>query len=175
MSPRIPDPEYVDERIEGAIYALPGGVCLVTGTAPDALAGLEPIIRGALIMRYAIPMNHPGAGVVVPGLFFSERGAALTGREAWDFMQDHFQVFPRADVVGLNAKGVKAQVFLRELDFGAPVRVFAYASADQTTPAAEPTLRIEGEGAPPPPELLARYLPVAPDLSALLRPPDGDA
>jgi hypothetical protein len=107
-------------------------------------------------------MYIPPTEVVIPGLFFSEKGAALTGREAWDYMQHRFQMHPRADVVGLHANGTLAQVFLRELDWGAAIRVFVYDSVETRAPHAELKRLVIGPNAPPLPELLSRYLPAVP-------------
>ena len=167
MPSRIPDMELVGEAIDCAIFDLPGGKTLVVGSVPPALSSDQPILHGALVIRYAIPFQQPPTEAIVPGLFAAEKGGMLVGREAWDYIQAHFQMHPRADVVGLRPNGAQAQVFLRELDFGAPVRVLVYESSAATIPRAEVTALVIGDSAPPLPDLLAQYLP-AHDLSTLL-------
>ena len=167
----IPSPEQVGESLDGAIYDLPRGTALVIGAVPPALAARQPVAMGALTVRYAMPFIVPTTEAVIPGLFAAEKGGILVGREAWDFIQGHFQVHPRADVIGLRPDGQQAQVFLRELDFGAPVRVLAYDSPDATRPCAELSALVIGVGAPAVPDLLAQYLPVK-RLDALV-PPDS--
>ncbi len=162
MPLRIPPPEYIGETVSGAVYDLPGGMALLIGQPPAALADHEPLLGGTVTVRYGIPMSTPPTDVVVPGLFVSEMGAALIGREAWDYMQRRFQMHPRADIIGLRMNGASAQVFLRELDWGAPVRVFVYDSAAARAPTAELKALVTGPEAPPPPELLAQYLPAVP-------------
>lgn len=152
------------------MYDLPGGMTLLIGPAPAALAVHEPLLGGILTVRYGIPMITPPTDAVVPGLFVSEMGAALIGREAWDYMQRRFQMHPRADIIGLRMNGASAQVFLRELDWGAPVRVFVYDSVEARVPTAELKALVSGSEASPPPELLALYLPVVP-LERLLQAP----
>lgn len=171
MPPRIPPPEYVHESVDGAVYGLPVGDVLVIGQPPAPLANAAPITAGLLVVRYGIPFNTPSTDVLVPGLFVSERGYPMVGREAWDFMAEKFQLYPRAEIVGFRLDGANAQVFLRELDWGAPVRVLIYGSTEQRTPTAAPKAMYVGEGAAPLPELLARYRPPALNLATLLDTP----
>jgi hypothetical protein len=172
MPLQIPPPEYIGETVSGAVYDLPGGMTLLIGQTPAALASRAPLLGGILTVRYGIPLYIPPTDVVIPGLFFSEKGAALIGREAWDYMQRRFQMHPRADVVGLRMNGAPAQVFLRELDWGAAVRVFVYDSAAAHAPTAELKALVTGPEAPPLPDLLARYLPAVP-LDRLLQPKEA--
>lgn len=159
MVSRIPEPEYIHETVEGAVYDLPTGMTLVVGTPPLALRNAAPVLSGTLVIRYAIPLQIPPTQAIIPGLFVSEKGVALVGREAWDFMTGNFQLYPRADVVGLRAaNGTPHQVFLRELDFGAAIRVLVYDSVDVSVSPVDVTRLIPGEGAAELPELLAKYL-----------------
>jgi hypothetical protein len=158
---RIPDPELVGESVNGAIFDLPAGAALVVGAIPLALAGQTPLYNGSLTIRYAISLLVPATAALIPGLLAGEKGGILLGREAWDYIQNHFQVHPRADVVGIRLDGSQAQVLIRELDFGVPVRVAAYISPESTTPIKELTSLIIGENAPELPELLTKYLPTA--------------
>jgi hypothetical protein len=169
MPPRIPTPELIGEAIDGAVYNLPGGKTLVVGGAPSALSDQQPILRGALVARYALPLLQPPTDAVIPGLFAAEKGGMLVGREAWDYIQEHFQMHPRADIVGLHPNGTQAQVFLRELDFGAPVRVLLYDGPTATVPGAEAQALYMGDNAPPLPDLLSKYLSLR-SLESLLRP-----
>jgi hypothetical protein len=165
-----PTPELIGEAINGAVYDLPGGTTLVIGAVPGALADLHPRLSGSLIARYALPLLDPPTDAVIPGLIAGERGGILVGREAWDYIQKHFQVHPRADVVGLYLDGSPAQHFLREIDLGATVRVLIYDSETAKVAAAE----VDGlvaHNIESLPELLTKYLPLK-DLDALLRLPD---
>jgi hypothetical protein len=172
MSPQIPAPELIGEPIEGAVYSLPGGEVLVVGAVPAALADYQPVMRGSLFVRYALPLLDPPDSAVIPGLFAAEKGGMLVGRAAWDYIQRQFQVHPRADVVGVDLQGNTAQVFLRELDLGAPVHVLIYDSPEAVAPAVEVTALLKGDNPLPLPDLLAQYLPVT-DLHELLDGPDA--
>lgn len=158
MPPKLPDPRYIDQQVEGALYDTLVGPALLVGSAPPDLRGRMPIFRGTLVVRYGIPLNVRGGGVVIPGLFVSERGAVLVGRAAWDFIQQHFQMYPRADVIGLGESGNKVSVWLRELDFGARLRTFVYRLPADTLPLGEPVGLWRGGYAPALPPLLQQTL-----------------
>ena len=156
--PKIPEPEYIYEIIEGSVYELPDAITLVVGKPTADLASYAPRIAGTVVLRYGISLQTPASHTIIPGLFVSERGVALVGREAWDFMLAHFQLYPRADVVGFRvSNGAPLQVFLRELDFGTPIRIFAYESVDISLPPAEITQVRIGQSAQLP-ELLTKYI-----------------
>jgi hypothetical protein len=161
MPSRIPAPDYFHESIDGAIYDLPRGNTLVIGTPPDTLIGIAPILSGHLALRYGLPLLAPSIEAVIPGLFVAERGGVLTGREAWDYIMSNFQMHPRADIIGVNSKGTTKQVLLRELDFGLPVRIFAYPDesiARIVQPAIELTAVLADGTVPRLPDLASRYL-----------------
>src|SRR5258706_3985731 len=99
--PSIPDPEFFHDSVEGTVYTLPGGTLIAIGTPPTALADVPPTLSGSLVVRYGLSPFNPPSEIIVPGLFASEKGGVLVGREAWDYLQNNFQVHPRADVVGV--------------------------------------------------------------------------
>ncbi len=155
-SAKIPDPEYITETVTGAIVKTPEGVRLVIPGGGES----DPFARGTFAVRYAIPLIVPPSIAIVPGLLVGERGGALVGREAWDYLQAHFQVHARADAVGLMLDGTRGQYLVRELDFGVPVRVFAYADPSALTPLAElHDLQVAKTDRATLPDLLKRYLP----------------
>lgn len=155
--PKIPNPEYVIDMVDGAIYDVAGKPILALH--PSALSGAI-IVQGTFAIRYAIPLLTPPSQAVIPGLFVGERGGALVGREGWEYMQDRFQMHPRADVIGLYLDGTRAEVWIRDLDFGAKVRVFAYRTAQDVVPLTELFGFSAGEGAALP-DFIQRYLPAA--------------
>jgi hypothetical protein len=172
MSPKIPTPELIGETVNGAIYELPRGTVLVVGETPDSLANYKTVVAGLLMVRYALPLLEPASEAVIPGLFAAEKGGMLVGREAWDYIQRQFQLHPRADVIGLGIDGSPKEVFLRQIDFGAPVRVLVYNRLDATTPVAEVETLVIGKASPELPELLSKYLPVG-DLDTFLASNDS--
>jgi hypothetical protein len=167
MPSRFPEPEYIHDTIDGAVFDLPDGMTLVAGAPPARFYSAAPLLSGVLVIRYAISLLVPPSQALIPGLFVSEKGVALVGREAWDFMMSSFQLYPRADVVGLRAaNGTPHQVFLRELDFGAAVRVLVYDSVDVSMSPIEVTRLLIGDNAGELPELLRRYLSESPTSGA---------
>lgn len=157
--PRIPEPIYIHETVEGAVFDLPEGTTLVVGQPRRHFANYAPRLSGTLVVRYGLSLQTPATQAILPGLFVSEKGVALVGDEAWTFILKNFQMYPRADVVGLRAlTGAPLQVFLRELDFGSGVRVFVYESVDVSLPPAEVSRLVLGEGAAQLPPLLGKYL-----------------
>jgi hypothetical protein len=170
MSSRIPSPELITETVEGTVYELPGGTVLVLGSLPTALAEMKPHLTGMLTIRYGFPKQVPATDTIIPGLFAAEKGGFLVGRAAWDYIEKNFQVHPRADVVGISPDGSEVQVFLRELDFGLPVRVFAFERPDQGVHGVQLNALLVGTDAPPVPDLLAAYLPQKPLDDLLIMP-----
>ena len=158
MSSTIPAPEYVSETVPGSVFKLQDAITLVIGDIPSTLAHESSILSGDLVIRYGLTLLIPTGKIFIPGLFAAEKGGMLVGREAWDFMQSNFALHPRADVVGLGIDGKTVQALIREVDFGVPVKVFAYANLDAATPTTELTHLIIGDNAPPLPDLLAHYL-----------------
>ncbi len=149
--PSIPPPEYWTEAVSGILTRYMDKNTLVVGLVQ--LAGTE-IASGTIYLRYAIPTLAPPIRDLIPGLMVGERGGAFTGRKAWDYMQERWEHHLRADVVGLFAKdAAPAQLFLKELDFGAEVRVYAYPSAESFTPLARVERLVTGSDAQVPDEL----------------------
>jgi hypothetical protein len=141
--PKIPDPEYFFETVTGALAAQPkesapvraGGtsprsLTLHLGPVPDGVAPGAILFSGAVIVRYGLQTAVPPTRYLIPGLFVGERGGAVVGQKAWTYLQERWTHHPRADVVGIDPAGKQAQYFLKELDFGTPVHLFAY--PDQT-------------------------------------------
>ncbi len=154
--PKIPDLEYVADQVEGTIYRLSDQTVLLIGLTNSTLT---EVAQGTFTIRYAIPLLTPATQAIIPGLFVGERGGTLVGHEAWEYMQNRFQMHPRADVIGLLLEGTRGEYWIRDLDFGARVRVFVYATAQDTTPLIELTGYRSAEGTQVP-ELIKRYLPV---------------
>ncbi|MHB8625651.1 MAG: hypothetical protein ACYDBJ_07085 [Aggregatilineales bacterium] len=157
---RVPEPEYVEERVDGTLTTRVEGMDCALYVGIDPPPDARIVIQGALVIRYAIPLIVPSTDAIIPGLFISERGGMLTGHECWDYLQTRFQMHPRADVIGLNLNRLRAQALVRELDFGATVRVLAYADPPTVMPLTEvKTLYTTDAMAARLPELLKRYLP----------------
>ncbi len=155
MSPnRPPNPVYIAESISGSISANGTLYIGLPPPTPETIVG-----SGEYVIRYAIPLIVPSTQALLFGLFLSERGQSLTGREAWDYLQSRFQLHPRADVIGMDLTGKQQQLFVKALDFGVPVRVLAYADLAASLPVAElNALHTDDSTFDTLPDLLQRYL-----------------
>jgi len=146
-------PEYFEDRVDGQIV---GQTLYVGGERLSDIVA----VSGGFVIRYAIPALVPPGALIIPGLFVAERGGILRGLEAWEYLHKRFQVHPRADVIGQTPNGQPAQFLVRELDFGVPVRVFAYADPPGNQPLAElKALQATDAAFQSLPDLLKRYLP----------------
>lgn len=117
-------PEYFAEQVIGTIWRREetAGLTIAPLSPP---AGVDILLEGEIVLRYGIAMLYtPHA--LVPGLFETERGAMMVGREAWDYIWQKFQLYPRAEVMGVQDDGQEVTVLMRELDFGEPPQVLAY-------------------------------------------------
>jgi hypothetical protein len=163
--PTIPDPVYFSEVVQGSLVvaeAAETGLAQATLWLEPPPTGAKILAAGTLHLRYGISFAAPSPNgqfdALIPGLFVSERGAALVGREAWQFMAEKFQLYPRADLVGWRASGKPDQVFLRALDWGRPARTFAYADNISMSPLAEVSAAVWGQTDPATmPDLFLRY------------------
>jgi hypothetical protein len=163
--PAIPVPVLVGDSVEASLYTVEEGVVLVLGTPPALPSEALLRAKSALTIRCAIAYLQRN-DVLVPGLFASEYGAMLVGREAWDYAMKHHVLHPRADLVGLRSDGQQDQVMLRELDFGRDIAVLAYEHPDASIALTPLDAYWANSDAPELPDLLTEYLPRLQTLSA---------
>jgi hypothetical protein len=156
--PDIPTPELIGDTLAGCLIRSADGLILILGDLPPGIPP-ERIMRpaGSLTVRYAIAYLQREAAIV-PGLFASDLGDILVGREAWDFTMDQTNLYPRADILGLRDDGRDDQVTLKNLDLGRPITVLVYATPEDRLPLG----RLAAFWAPVEaevPDLLAKHLP----------------
>lgn len=147
----------VQDTITGALWRGDGRVTLVSGQHEPVLKG-RVLHSGHLVLRYAIPFQGPRHLSVVPAIFVSEQGGMLYGLKAWRFMFQNYQLYPRAEVLGLQSDGEEVQVFMRELDLADTPRVLAYSAPTKTIPLATVQHILHDNNAKLP-ELAKSYLP----------------
>ena len=155
----IPKPELIGDTLTGSLIDGPDGLILALGDqTPEVAPSQVTRPAGPLTVRYAIAYLQREAAIV-PGLFATDLGDILVGREAWDFAQDETNLYARADIVGLRDDGQDDQVVLKDLDFGRPISVLVYATPEDRLPLGQ----LAGYWAAPDvtdiPDLLAQYLP----------------
>ncbi|GIK64094.1 MAG: hypothetical protein BroJett018_18880 [Chloroflexota bacterium] len=157
--------DLVQDPIQGQLWKTDVGIILVMGdvSLPNHLTASATLLaEGDFIVRYAIPYLGMSHLSVVPSMFVSERGAVLTGWTGWNFGVGNYQLYPRAEFYGLRSDGEKAQAYLRELDFGADLRVLAYHKNNDLLPITQVDYLIYAQSITPPP-FLVQSLPPPPD------------
>lgn len=139
------EPNYIYEEVYGTLHETESGIVLAIHDEDDS---------ERIILRYGIEiLQTPHA--MIPGLFLAERGGYKVGRDAWEWIWSRFQLYPRAEVIGFRSDGKDEHLYMRNLDFGSPVRVMAYEDDQARTPLA--TIgAVETQTALP--ELLQRYM-----------------
>ena len=150
-------PEYFCEHIHAILWQQPDsetlGLTIPPLTPPD---DATIILSGDITLRYGILLLKTPKYQIVPGYFETENGAVRIGRAAWDIIWKKFQLYPRADVIGLRNDGKSLHVLMRDLDFGESGKVLAYADENS-----EESLGMIQEFNIPPdadlPQLLAGY------------------
>lgn len=105
--------------------------------ATHIIDNTEVIAHGELVVRYGIVYLGRSYLSIVPDLVAFDTGGGMNGEEAWDFLFNKSNLFPRADVLGFRDDGVDDMVTVKSLDLMYPLRVFVYDSATNTTPMAQ--------------------------------------
>lgn len=151
----IPKAEYVTEQLAGSVWQQ-GAVLGLSPAPSDAPAEAQVLHSGLITLRYGVSLlRSPGALIV--GLFMAEMGGVKTGLDAWQWLWSKFQLYPRAEVIGISSAGQEAHLYVRDLDFAVPAQVFAYPDADTLLPLAQ-LHQLHNPAAAPLPPLLATYL-----------------
>jgi hypothetical protein len=115
----------VQDVVEGTLWRTNDQLVLVMSPASLVLRG-KVLASGQLWLRYAISYLGPRHLAVVPGVFVAENGGMLYGEQAWRFIFKNYQLYPRAEILGLRSDGDDVQVFMRELDLADTPRVLVY-------------------------------------------------
>ncbi|MEL6526818.1 MAG: hypothetical protein AAFQ07_14030 [Chloroflexota bacterium] len=126
-APRIPNLALIGDTIAGVVIAVDDHFLLTT----EAIDGHDSVHHGTFTVRYGITYLGKPHKSLVPGLMALDYGAFKTGEEAWDFLLNKSNLYPRADVLGYDAQGEKQQVFVKELDLLYPFDVLVYGSEDE--------------------------------------------
>lgn len=147
--PTIPERQPVGDAFTGVV---------VQAGAHQALAfapGAADVLHAAPgIVRYGVRFLGKPHLSIVPGLIVVDYGQMLTGEAAWDFLINHSNRYPRAEVFGYRNDGRDDMMLVRALDLALPPEVLVYADAHATTPLARPTALIAGADAPAVPDRL---------------------
>jgi hypothetical protein len=85
-------------------------------------------------------------------------GDFLTGEEAWDFLVNRSNLYPRSEVLGYRNDGRDEMIVIKALDLSVPPEVLVYADASAISPIAKPTALLAPAETVLPPRLL-EFLP----------------
>jgi hypothetical protein len=126
-------PVYYHESLDATLWQVPDGrlgLSLPPLPVPSEAVSLS---TGKVILRYALEFLQSPHALVV-GYFETENGAVKTGRAAWDFIQAKWQLYPRADVVGVRSDGATYSGWLKDLDLGETPRILVYPDVETHLP-----------------------------------------
>jgi hypothetical protein len=159
--PRIPPRAPIGDSFKGVLLKAEDAFLL----AESPLATAEIVYQGSLILRYGVVYLGKPHLSIVPALLALDYGAFKTGEDAWDFLLNKSNLFPRADVLGYGNDGSDAQVFIKELDLLWPFDILAYSNAETNKPLAKIAAVISEKRETLPPRL-AEYAPIYPRIEA---------
>lgn len=126
---RLPPRQPVQDVIHGVVLRAFDRLFL----ASEALADAELVASGAIAVRYGIVYLGRAYHAIMPELVALDTGGGFAGEEAWNFLFEQSNLFPRADVIGFREDGVEDMVTVKSLDLMYPVRAFAFFPADDPT------------------------------------------
>lgn len=151
---QIPERAPVSDPFTG--FVLGCGDRQVLAVQPEA--GTETLAHGSFVIRYGLRYLGKLHMSVVPGLVALDYGDFLTGEEAWDFLINGSNLYPRSEVLGYRNDGTDEMIVIKALDMSVPPEVLVYANADDNLPIAKPAALIAPTEAQFP-ERLLEFLP----------------
>lgn len=154
MPASIPERLPIGDVFVGNVIQVGQTQLLATEAVPDG----EVLARGEFIVRYGLRYQGKLHVSIVPGLVVMDYGDMLTGEDAWDFLINRSNQYPRSEVVGYRNDGADDMVFIRSLDIAVPPEVLVYPDLTATQPLFHPAALIAPftEGLP---ARLLKYLP----------------
>jgi len=150
----IPEREPIQDTFHGKLIRVGGNNFLTCDPGVDG----ELLTEGQIIIRYGIRYAVKHHLSIVPDLVALDYGEMLTGYDAWHFLLNKSNLYPRADVLGYRNDGLDEMVTVKQLDLALPIEVLAFADHQSAKPIASINAII---GCPNDeiPERIAQYLP----------------
>jgi hypothetical protein len=142
--PRAPIPERqpVGDAFPGAVLQAGPQFALMVSPGP------VPVVQaGPLLVRYGLRYLGKPHLSIVPGLVVLDYGDMLTGEAAWEFLTQHSNRYPRAEVFGYRNDGRDEMILVRALDFAMPPEVLVFSDEKAATPWAKPVALIASAAA----------------------------
>lgn len=158
-SPKIPPRKAIHDSFVGVVLKIDEHYLL----APAPLDGYETLHEGKFTIRYGVVYLGKPHYSIVPDLLALDYGELLTGEEAWDFLINKSNLYPRADVFGYRNDGTDEQVFVKQLDLMWHFDVLVYADDEATTPLAKVSALV-AENTDSFPDRLLDYLETFPSI-----------
>lgn len=157
----IPDRQAVEDVFSGVLLRLQGRTAL----AVEAPPGGEVVASGSFAVRYGLRFLGKLHQAIVPELVALDYGDFLVGEEAWEFLLQRSNRYPRSEVIGHRNDGSDDMVFIRTLDMAVPPMVLVYENREAVMPLTSLTALIASQtnGLP---ERLCQFLPVYAQLEA---------
>lgn len=132
-APVIPSRKPIGDLFEGILLTVNDRYLLAS--AP--IEGYEIVQQGIFTVRYGVVYLGKPHYSIVPSLLALDYGKFLTGEEAWDFLLNKSNLYPRADVLGYRNDGLDEQVFIKQLDIMWDFDILIYADENATKPLAK--------------------------------------
>lgn len=165
MPPAIPDRAPLGDSITGTLVKAGNHHLLLIDQPPANESGVEIIARGEFIIRYGVRYLGKPHLSVVPGLLALDYGDILTGEEAWDFLWNRSNLYPRSDIIGYRNDGLDEMIPIKKLDLALPPEVLLYEDAAAAHPLVSLRAIIAAENIALP-QRLRQYLPRYDSLAA---------
>ena len=106
---------------------------LITENGRSALLLLdaEPTAKtdDSLYLRYAIVVRGP-EDHVLPAILLDDWGKETRGLKIYEFLREHGDEFPRAEIFGFDMDGSETQLFVRSLELYSRLPVYAYTNVN---------------------------------------------
>ena len=128
----IPEREPIGDTFRGVISLISDQHILSTEKLPSA----RLITNGDFVIRYGIVYLGKPMYSIVPDLVVMDYGDMLVGEDAWKFLIEQSNLYPRSDVFGCRNDGRDEMLFVKELDFAFPIEVLAFANESDRKPIA---------------------------------------
>ena len=151
---KIPDRQPIHDTFSGIVNQYDNHYIL----SEQALPSTEIFAQGDFVVRYGITYLGKPHYSIVPDLVVLDYGDMLVSDEAWEFLINQSNLYPRADVLGFRNDGTDEMLVVKQLDFAVPFDVLIYQSESDNTPIAKLTALIAPESDSHPPRLI-QYLP----------------
>ncbi len=157
-----PPRRAVRDHFDGSLVLLDGVALLTTLDNPPGTSATA----GPLELRYGLVCLDDPRRCIVPELVVLEYGEQMTGEAALDFLLNHSNLHPRAEVLGQRDDGVEDQLRVSRLDLAQPPRVLVWPgdAPAEVRPLAAATALVNS-GPESSPARLRQFLPCYPSFA----------